>query len=82
MRGDDLYQKINLDRLNIFWVEPESIRNALLTLPWVEEAQVEVTLPAAISVNVTEMSPVAVWVTNEGRRASLATAHLRWIHRC
>jgi cell division protein FtsQ len=66
MRGDDLYSQIDLDGLNIFWVEPETIRDALLTLPWVEDAQVEVALPAAISVNITEMTPVAVWVTNAG----------------
>ena len=66
MRGDELYQGLNLDGLNVFWVEPESIRSALLALPWVEDAQVTVGLPAAISVNVTEMTPAAVWVTNNG----------------
>lgn len=66
MRGDDLYQGLNLDGLNIFWVEPEAIRTTLLALPWVEDAQVTVGLPATISVNVTEMTPAAVWVTNEG----------------
>jgi cell division protein FtsQ len=66
MRGDDLYREIDLDGLNIFWVEPHLIRDALLKLPWVEDASVQVTLPGAISVNVTEVSPVAVWVTNGG----------------
>jgi cell division septal protein FtsQ len=66
MRGDDLYQDLNLDGLNIFWVEPESIRTALLALPWVADAQVQVSLPANISVSLTEMTPSAVWVTNGG----------------
>jgi hypothetical protein len=66
MRGDDLYQAIDLEGLNIFWVEPEAIREALIALPWVEDAHVDVKLPAAVSVSITEMSPVAVWVTNEG----------------
>jgi hypothetical protein len=66
MRGDDLYQTIDLDGLNIFWVEPEALRHALLTLPWVEYAQVNVSLPATLDVNITEMTPAAVWVTNEG----------------
>ena len=66
MRGDDLYNVLDLDGLNIFWVEPESIREALLALPWVEDAQVEVGLPAVITVNLTEMTPAAVWVTNAG----------------
>lgn len=66
MRGDDLYNVIDLDGMNIFWVEPEAIRTALLALPWVEDAQVQVGLPASLSVHVTEMTPAAVWVTNEG----------------
>jgi cell division septal protein FtsQ len=66
MRGDDLYSAIDLDGLNVFWVEPEAIRNTLMSLPWVEDAQVDVALPATISVNITEMTPAAVWVTNDG----------------
>jgi hypothetical protein len=66
LRGDDLYQITDLDGWNIFWLEPESIRNRLLDLPWVEDAQVTVSLPAMIAVNVTETPPVAVWVTNSG----------------
>ena len=66
MRGDELYQGLDLDGLNIFWVDPEAIRTNLLDLPWVEDAQVDVSLPAMISVNVTEMTPAAVWVTNAG----------------
>jgi hypothetical protein len=66
MRGDDLYSALDLDGLNIFWVEPENIRNTLLEVPWVEDAQVAVTLPAGISVSLTEMTPAAVWVTNHG----------------
>jgi hypothetical protein len=66
MRGDDLYAALNLDGLNVFWVEPEAVRATLLDLPWVEDAQVAVTLPAGISVSLTEMTPAAVWVTNHG----------------
>lgn len=66
MRGDELYSLMELDGLNIFWVEPESVRQALLTLPWIEDAQVSVALPATLSINVTEMTPAAVWVTNSG----------------
>ena len=66
LRGDELYQAANLEGLNIFWVEPETVRDHLLTLPWVEDAQVDVSLPAAVAVNVVEMNPVAVWVTNAG----------------
>lgn len=66
IKGDDLYQALHLDGLNIFWVEPDAIRNTLLAIPWVADAQVEVNLPASITVNVTEITPAAVWVTNAG----------------
>ena len=35
-------------------------------MPWLEDARVEVTLPGSIAVHVTEVTPAAVWVTNEG----------------
>lgn len=66
LRGDDLYQIGGVEGWNVFWVEPEAIRERLLALPWVEDVQVSVGLPASVAVNVTEMKPVAVWVTNEG----------------
>lgn len=66
LRADDLYQVVDLEGWNIFWVEPEAIREHLLALPWVEDAQVDVSLPSTVSINVIEMNPAAVWVTNEG----------------
>ncbi len=66
LRADELYQVVNVEGWNIFWIEPETIRKQLLALPWVEDAQVNVTIPTALSINIIEMNPVAVWVTNEG----------------
>ncbi len=66
MRADDLYALLQLDGLNVFWVEPASIRAALVDLPWIEDAKVRVHLPATVAVDVTEMTPAAVWVTNGG----------------
>lgn len=66
MRGDDLYTGLNLEGLNVLWVNPETIRASLMELPWVEDAQVSVALPASISIHITEMTPAAVWVTNAG----------------
>jgi cell division septal protein FtsQ len=66
MQGDELYRLLDLEGLNVFWIEPEEIRAKLLTLPWVEDAQVAVSLPGSVYVNVTELTPAAVWVTNGG----------------
>ena len=66
LRADDLYAQLNVDGFNIFWVEPEQLRTALLGVPWVKEAKVEIGLPAALSVEIAESMPVALWVTNAG----------------
>lgn len=66
MRGDDLFQSLDLDGWNIFWLDPEEIRAHLLALPWVEEATVRVGLPATVDIDLVELTPAAVWVTNVG----------------
>jgi cell division protein FtsQ len=66
MRGDDIFQMLDLDGWNIFWLDPEEIRANLVALPWIEEAKVRVSLPATVDIDVVEMTPAAVWVTNVG----------------
>jgi hypothetical protein len=66
MRGDDIFQLLDLDGWNIFWLDPEKIRADLIALPWVEDAKVSVGLPATVDIDLVEMTPAAVWVTNAG----------------
>ena len=66
MQGDELYRTLELEGMNVFWIEPEDLRASLLALPWVEDAQVAVSLPGTVYVNLTEMTPAAVWATNAG----------------
>lgn len=62
----ELTAAMAVDGWNIFWIEPEDVRQRLLTHHWVADAQVEVGLPTAMHVRVTERMPVAVWLTNAG----------------
>ena len=64
LRADDLYAAADVEGWNVFWVQPEEIRARLLAQGWVADAQVAVTLPAAVDIQIQEMEPVAVWVTN------------------
>jgi cell division protein FtsQ len=64
LQSDDLYQHLEIDGLNIFWLEPATLRAALLTLPWIQDVQVQAGLPAALTLSITEQVPVALWVTS------------------
>lgn len=61
-----LYQASGLDAWNIFWVQPESIRQRLAALPYITDVQVKTSLPNQVAVNVQEAQPVALWVTSAG----------------
>lgn len=64
--ADELYAQSGVDSWNIFWLSPSSIRERLVALPTVADAQVRVQLPNLIVVDVQEEQPVALWVTQAG----------------
>lgn len=66
LERDELYPQLNLEGLNIFWVDPQALRRTLTEHGWVDEARVDVSLPAGVTVHVQEIEPVAVWQTNSG----------------
>ena len=55
-----------IDGWNIFWIDPDAVRERLLAHRWIEEAQVEIGLPPAMHIQVAERMPIAVWITNAG----------------
>lgn len=65
LRADDLYAQSDVDGMNIFWLQPQELRRRLLENEWIEDVRVKVGLPAAVTVEVQEMTPVAVWKTSE-----------------
>ncbi len=65
LQADDLYAQGEVDGMNVFWLRPDQLRLRLLKNAWIEDARVKVGLPAAVTVEVHEMKPAAIWVTND-----------------
>ena len=63
LNPDDLYRASGLDGWNVFWLQPEEIRQRLVALPYVADATVQVTLPNRVFISLREEQPVALWVT-------------------
>ncbi len=64
--GDELYEQSAIDSWNIFWLSPSAIRQRLIALPKVADAQVTLQLPHRVVVDIQEEQPVALWVTQDG----------------
>lgn len=62
----ELYPQLDVEGLNIFWVDAQVLRRTLTEHSWIDEAQVDVSLPAGVVVHVAETKPVAIWQTNNG----------------
>ncbi|MCB0131196.1 MAG: FtsQ-type POTRA domain-containing protein [Caldilineaceae bacterium] len=60
---DDLYPTTGLEGWSIFWVRAEDITENLVHHPYVQAADVHITLPNRVRINVTEAQPIAVWMT-------------------
>lgn len=66
INADDLYAQSDIDSWNIFWLSPRAIRERLIALPTVADAQVHIQLPNQVVVDVQEEAPIALWVTQAG----------------
>lgn len=64
--ADKLYAESGIDGWNIFWLQPENVRQRLIALPYIGDAQVQTSLFSGVTVNVTEAQPVALWLTDQG----------------
>lgn len=66
VKADELYRQSAIDSWNVFWLSPNAIRERLVALPTVADAQVRLQLPNRVVVDITEEAPIAVWVTQDG----------------
>lgn len=66
LEAPELYTHLQVDGWNIFWLQPDLVRDQLLHHPAVTDAQVRLALPAALEIGVTERPPIALWITNNG----------------
>lgn len=64
--ADQIYQASAVDSWNLFWLSPSAIRERLVDLPTVADAQVALRLPNQVVIDVQEEQPVALWVTQAG----------------
>jgi len=63
---DELYEASALEGWNIFWLQPQSVREHLLTLPYVANVTLQLTLAHPVTINVQAVAPTALWVTEQG----------------
>jgi hypothetical protein len=63
---DALYERLGIDGWNVFWLSSAALRGKLIALPTIDDVQVQITPPHSVTIAVTEATPVALWVTQEG----------------
>jgi cell division septal protein FtsQ len=66
LMSPDLYALGAFEGWNGLWLEPQVVAERLRSHPWIAAADVQVHLPARISAQIVERTPIAVWVTNRG----------------
>jgi hypothetical protein len=64
--AEQIYEASAVDSWNLFWLSPSAIRDRLVDLPTVADAQVALRLPNQVVIDVQEELPVALWVTQSG----------------
>lgn len=60
-----VYAQTGIEGWNVLWLTPDDVRERVLSIPYVESADVDVRLPARVVIDVKEMRPIALWVTND-----------------
>ncbi len=69
LNAEDLWETSAVDGWQIFWIDGDAVRERLLQNRYVADAQVHITtLLTKMTVDVTEVRPVALWETDAGLR--------------
>ena len=66
LAGDELYGDTGVESWNALWIEPETIRANLQQHAYVADAAVQVRLPGSLVVEIQEIAPTALWITDAG----------------
>ncbi|MCL4825966.1 MAG: FtsQ-type POTRA domain-containing protein [Caldilinea sp.] len=67
--AEELWVLSDIDGWQIFWIDGDEVRRRLLQNPYVADARVYISpLVTKITADVTEVRPVALWVTDAGVR--------------
>ena len=62
---EEIYAASEIDTLSVFWVNPADVEVRVEALPNIRSAQVSVTLPAQVLIEVQERQPEMVWQTGD-----------------
>jgi len=65
LNTEELYPLTDIEDWSVFWLQPEVIRERVLTHPYVTDARVKIGLPATVEITVEEVQPIALWVTRD-----------------
>lgn len=62
---DELYPLLEVEGWNVFWLSPGHIRERLIALPTIADAQVNIRPPHWVTIEIQEAVPVARWATQD-----------------
>lgn len=63
--GEEIFRQSGVEGWNVLWLTPDLVQQRVQENLYVETASVDIHLPARLVINVQEMQPVALWVTND-----------------
>lgn len=61
LASDTIYQASGVNRQSIFWLQPNKVAEAVVQLDGIKSARVRCSLPARVTIEVTERRPVILW---------------------
>ncbi|MCG3210628.1 MAG: Cell division protein FtsQ [Anaerolineae bacterium] len=61
----EIYRASGIDSQSVFWLNPEQVAAKIAALPNIKSAEVTITLPARVSIAVTERKPQVLWQTGD-----------------
>ncbi len=65
LSAEEIYAASQVHTLSVFWIDPKTAKRNVESLPNVKNAQVKVTLPANVRIEVEERQPEVVWQSGE-----------------
>jgi hypothetical protein len=64
--AEALVEAAGVEGWNLFWLQNSAVRERVRSHPWVGDAEVALTLPAGVRIQIKEKPAIGVWVTESG----------------
>lgn len=65
LAAEEIYAASQVDSLSVFWVNPKTVKANVEALPNIKTADVSLTLPSNLRIDVVERSPEIIWKTGD-----------------